>query len=176
MMYTRHEAENKALMQAAWAIAAAARTAPKARGGDRLEVMVIDGEEKNHLSDAMRKLAGDSQQPFFSRDADGVDQSLVVILMGIRNEEAGVPACGFCGFSDCEDKRTNRGVCAVGVTDLGIAAGSAVSLAADLRCDNRILFSGGKAAIELNWFPEEVVVAYAIPLSLSGKSPFFDRG
>jgi uncharacterized ferredoxin-like protein len=41
--------------------------------------------------------------------------------------------------------------------------------------DNRILFSAGKAAINLGYFPETATIVYGIPLSVSSKSPFFDR-
>jgi uncharacterized ferredoxin-like protein len=38
------------------------------------------------------------------------------------------------------------------------------------------MFSIGKAALNIGIFEEEVKIAYGIPLSISGKSPFFDRG
>ena len=59
--------------------------------------------------------------------------------------------------------------------DLGIAIGSAVSVAADLRVDNRVMYSVGKAALNIGILGEDVKIAYGIPLSISGKNPFFDR-
>lgn len=44
-----------------------------------------------------------------------------------------------------------------------------------LHIDNRIMFTAGKAALELGCFPGTVKVAYGIPLSATGKNPFFDR-
>jgi len=41
--------------------------------------------------------------------------------------------------------------------------------------DNRIMFSIGKAAKELKLLGEEAEIIYGIPLSSTGKSPFFDR-
>jgi uncharacterized ferredoxin-like protein len=38
------------------------------------------------------------------------------------------------------------------------------------------MFSVGKAAMELKYLPEDVRVAYGIPLAVSGKSVFYDRG
>jgi len=67
------------------------------------------------------------------------------------------------------------GTCSFNAGDLGIAVGSAASRAADLRLDNRIMYSAGKAAIELGILGEGVSIAYGIPLSVSSKSPFFDR-
>jgi len=45
----------------------------------------------------------------------------------------------------------------------------------DHRIDNRIMFTIGKAASTLGMMPECKVIM-GIPLSVSGKSPFFDRG
>jgi uncharacterized ferredoxin-like protein len=57
---------------------------------------------------------------------------------------------------------------------MGIAVGSAVALAANLRVDNRVMFSVGKMAKDMDLLPGCSMVL-AIPLSISGKSPFFDR-
>jgi uncharacterized ferredoxin-like protein len=45
----------------------------------------------------------------------------------------------------------------------------------DHRIDNRIMYSVGKAALDLGLLGKEAVVAYGIPLSATGKNPFFDR-
>jgi len=58
--------------------------------------------------------------------------------------------------------------------DMGIALGSACAVAADARVDNRIMFSAGKAAMEMGYADGDVLWN-GIPLSVSGKSPFFDR-
>ena len=59
--------------------------------------------------------------------------------------------------------------------DVGIALGSAAATAADCRVDSRILFSAGRAALQLGIMGEKVRLIYGLPLSVSGKSPFFDR-
>ena len=59
--------------------------------------------------------------------------------------------------------------------DLGIAIGSAVSVGADLRADTRVMYSIGKAAIAMDLFEGKAQVVMGIPVSISGKSPFFDR-
>jgi uncharacterized ferredoxin-like protein len=66
--------------------------------------------------------------------------------------------------------------CVFNTGDLGIAIGSAVSIAADHRVDNRVMYSVGQAVLEMGLFPPEVKIAYGIPLSATSKSPFFDRG
>jgi uncharacterized ferredoxin-like protein len=58
--------------------------------------------------------------------------------------------------------------------DLGVALGSAVSVAADARIDNRMMFTIGKAAASMGLLGEyEMIIG--VPLSVSGKTPFFDR-
>jgi uncharacterized ferredoxin-like protein len=38
-----------------------------------------------------------------------------------------------------------------------------------------VMFSAGRAAVNLKALGDEVRIAYGIPLSVSGKNPFFDR-
>jgi len=52
---------------------------------------------------------------------------------------------------------------------------TAVSVAADRRVDTRIMYTAGRAAVELKMLGEKIKIIYAIPLSSSGKNPFFDR-
>ena len=49
-----------------------------------------------------------------------------------------------------------------------------MSIAADDRVDNRIMYSIGKAAAEMN-YADDSVLWHGIPISLSGKNIFFDR-
>ena len=58
--------------------------------------------------------------------------------------------------------------------DVGIAVGSACATAADNRVDTRVMFSAGLAAQKLDYLPGSTLIT-AIPVSISSKSPFFDR-
>lgn len=175
MIYKSKELEKNAALQVAELMAAAARTAPKGKGLDRLEIIVVDGTDKEALASTMREIAAETGTAFFERDAGNVDHSQVVLLIGTKNSVAGVPICGYCGFKDCAENTANNGICAFTTGDLGIALGSAAAVAADHRCDNRIMFSAGKAALKMKYFSDDVIIAYGIPLALRGKSPFFDR-
>lgn len=176
MLKLNHDAETPAILQAAHLICIAARTAPKGRGKDLLTTAIISGEEKQQLVDRMRLIAERDQMSFFARDAGNIDLVDIVVLLGTRKDPMGLPHCGFCGFKDCGAMLAAGGTCSFNTGDLGIAVGSAVSRAADLRIDNRVMYSAGKAALELGFLGSEVAIAYGIPLSVSGKSPFFDRG
>ena len=172
---TGQEAETRALQQVAELMCLAARTAPKAKGVDNITSMVLEGDEKAQLTAEMRAIAKETELEFFERDAGNIDAAQVVVLLGTRVEPVGVPACGFCGFKDCDENKKNHGICAFNTGDLGIAVGSAAAVAARHHADNRIMFTAGKAAMRLGLLGPDVRIAYGIPLSGTGKSPFFDR-
>ncbi|BCR04330.1 ferredoxin [Desulfuromonas versatilis] len=137
---------------------------------------IVTGEEKDQLCRKMREIAERDKMAFFNRDAGNVEGVEVVVLLGTRKEPQGLPHCGYCGFANCGEMAKAGAFCSFNVGDLGIAVGSAASRAADLRLDNRVMFSLGKAALELGLLGDQVAIAYGIPLSATGKSPFFDRG
>ncbi len=154
----------------------AARTAPKGRGKDALEMAIISGDDLMVLAKEMRKIAAETNTAFFARDAENIEKAQLCVLIGTRIEALGLSNCGLCGHNTCASKNKYPDVpCAFNTGDLGIAIGSAVSVAADARIDNRIMFSAGTAARNLNFLPKEIRIVYGIPLSISGKSPFFDR-
>lgn len=178
MIITSEQAEKKAVMQVAELMAAAARTAPKACGIDNLEVQILTGEEKDRLSEEMRRLGKEfgAGLEFMIRDGNILDISEAIILLGAVNNPVMLgEACQFCGFENCTENQKHRASCAFNTIDLGIAVGSAVSIAADHRIDNRVIYTAGKAALSLGLFSSQVKAAVGIPLSVSSKSPFFDR-
>lgn len=176
MLWTDHQIEDEGLLAAARQICMAARTAPKGKGKDLLKTALVAGAEKDAVSQQMRRIGEQRNLPFFMRDADNVDSVQLMILLGTRKSPLGIPNCGFCGFVDCGAMLETGGSCSFNVGDLGIAVGSAVSIAADLRIDNRVMFTAGRAALDLQLLGADIEIAYGIPLSVTGKSPFFDRG
>lgn len=82
--------------------------------------------------------------------------------------------CGHCGYATCAEKPQGN-PCAINCIDVGIAIGSAVSRAADMRVDSRVLFSAGLAAEARGCWAKALGQVYAIPISIGSKSPFFDR-
>ena len=167
--------EKEAILRAAGRICVAARTAPKGKGTDTLVTLVLTGEDKELLAAEMQRIGEETGLAFFVRDAGNVRFAEAIVLLGTRFETRGVPNCGFCGFADCAENKKNNGICAFCTGDLGIAIGSAVSVAADERIDNRVLFSAGRAALNLKLLGMEVKIVYGLPLSASGISPYFDR-
>jgi uncharacterized ferredoxin-like protein len=156
-------------------MAASARTAPKTRGIDNIEIFVIDDEKtKKTLMAKMIEIARESSRPSFERDANSIADSHAIIAIGVKSNPAGLN-CGFCGYPTCDELKKTKGVCGFNSVDLGIAVSSAVSAANQFHTDNRVMYSIGKAAISLKLFAADVNQALGIPLSVTGKNPYFDR-
>lgn len=176
MFIQEKQAEEEAVLQTARAMCQAARTSPKAKGMDFVHTAILTGEEKEKLCSEMDRLAEVFHYQFFHRDADNLRAAQAVVLIGQENMIRGLnTGCQFCGFENCKACLDAGGKCAYTAMDLGIAIGAAVSVAADARVDNRVMFSAGRAAMEMKLLGEKVCQMVGIPLSVSGKSPFFDR-
>ncbi|MBR1775284.1 MAG: ferredoxin [Bacteroidales bacterium] len=165
------------LLSVAKKMAVAARTAPKARGTDNLVIRICRGEEIKQISEQLVKDYEQTNQTeqFLLRDSQNILSAPYIVLIATRNKVLGLN-CGYCGFATCAEKnQTNKNVpCFFNSEDLGLAIGSAVSVAADSRVDSRVMFSAGRAASRLN-MAEDCVQCLAISLSATAKNPFFDR-
>lgn len=153
----------------------AARTAPKARGIDLLDTVIIKEKDIKKLSDKMLKIGEKLNNHTFLRDGANILKASVMVVLGTKRQYLGLKHCSFCGASGCAENEKRGGICAFNSGDLGIAIGSAVSVATDHRIDNRIMYSAGKAALEMGLMAQDVIIAYGIPLSATSKNPFFDR-
>jgi uncharacterized ferredoxin-like protein len=139
--------------------------------------MVLSGAEKDALADRMDEIAErefKDTSNIFPRDAKNLRLAQAVVLIGVKRNYAGLKFCSYCGFENCKKCEEAGGRCAYNMMDLGIASGSAVSIASDDRVDNRIMYSIGKAAAEMD-YSNNSVVWLGIPVSVSGKNIFFDR-
>ncbi|PIU41993.1 MAG: ferredoxin [Candidatus Omnitrophica bacterium CG07_land_8_20_14_0_80_42_15] len=164
-----------ALKDVAEFMCVAARTAPKAKGVDNLEILIIeDGDAKEKLMAKMKEIGVKNERPSCVRDADNIKDAPYVVVLGTKIAPLGLN-CGFCGYKTCQELERSGGVCVYNSLDLGIAMSSAVEVASKFHADNRIMYSIGKAAIEIGSFSKNVKIALGIPLSATGKNPFFDR-
>lgn len=174
-MKTSLELEKAAAQQVAALMAAAARTAPKTRGIDNIETLAIDDEPtRRKLIARMHEIATKEDRPSVARDAGNIENSPAVVVIGVESNTAGLN-CGFCGKPSCEALEEAEGVCAFNSIDLGIATASAAEVAGRFHVDNRVMFSIGRACLDLKLFGPKVKQALGIPLSVTGKNPFFDR-
>ncbi len=176
MMLKEDDFKTNKVIEIAKDMVLAARTAPKAKGLNTIEALILTGDDLVVIAVKMKDIGNKHAQEFFIRDADNILNSEALILIGTSIKPLGLYYCGLCGMDDCDTKKTNSNVpCAFNTTDLGIAVGSAVSIAADHRIDNRIFYTAGMAALELKLFGNDVKIIYGIGLSAKSKNIFFDR-
>ena len=204
MIYNERIQRHEQVVAAARQMLTAARTAPKARGVDIIEAILVEGDDLKILADKMVEIGNERNRPSFIRDAGNVLQAECIVAIGTRYQSLGLN-CGHCGFATCAERE--RGIycppvlggrgqrpegvnnsqfsthnsqlsevpCALNSIDVGIAIGSACATAADLRLDTRVMYSIGVAVEQLGWIGEEVHLTMGIAISASSKNPFFDR-
>lgn len=172
MILNERETRHAQVMTAVKQMMTAARTAPKGKGVDILEIIAVEGKEIETLSAKTRELGEKNGMNFFLRDAENILSAEAVVLIGTRRSTQNLN-CAYCGYSTCGEKPQTV-PCTVNSVDLGIAVGSACATAADFRLDTRVMFSAGYSAQMLNW-PEGCHTVFAVPVSASSKNPFFDR-
>lgn len=167
-------------------MAASARTAPKAGGKDFIEVVVVtEQSELQRISDEMKKYAPlSTNEAFWMRDASNIENSQALLLVGLRESVTAGYDCGACGYATCAEFQKNRKLvnkemgysgphCVMRMMDIGVALSSAAKTASLFNVDNRVQQRVGATARSLGIIKAEV--AMGIPISISGKSIFFDR-
>ena len=181
------KAEMDGVLAVAKAMAVAARTAPKARGVDAIETLIVFSEDLDSLGQAMEEHGENTNMSdIFKRDASNVRESHAVLLVGLkelRPKKIDKPLdCGACGNIDCagflqaerkEGKDFPGPVCMFQSIDLGIALSSACSVASRFHIDNRMMYTIGGPARKLGWMESLIIIG--IPLSCTGKNIYFDR-
>ncbi len=182
MILNEKDFKIEAVRFAAFLMAESARTAPKAKGEDDIEIVLVYGDEIVKIAEKMRELARDYGDKNFERDAKSVEKSQAILLIGVRGSKPIGLDCGACGFKSCkefqnaereEGKDFIGPSCVFKILDLGIALGSAVKLASIMGIDTRIMYRVGTAARKLKLINADVVMG--IPMASLGKNPFFDR-
>ncbi len=172
---------DEGIIQVAATMEIAARTAPKSRGEDFIEIMTIAGRKVKDLADAMIKFGKEKNKSNFDRDAANVAASKAVVIIGLNNSSSLGLNCGACGYPDCDafnkakpvDVEFLGPICSYRLIDLGIAVGSAVKTAQIFNVDNRIMYRIGVAARWMGLVDWDYLLGIA--LSATGKNIYFDR-
>jgi uncharacterized ferredoxin-like protein len=172
MILNERKIRHEHLMNAVKQMMTAARTAPKGKGKDIIEIAAVEGDDIRVLSDKTKELGEQNGLKFFLRDAENIRSAEAVVLIGTHSQEHNLN-CSHCGYATCGEKPETV-PCALNSVDVGIAIGSACATAADLRLDTRVMFSVGLTAQQLNWL-DGCRSVFAIPVAASSKNPFFDR-
>ena len=82
MILNERDARHEHILQVARQMMTAARTAPKGKGIDIIEVALITDEEIKQLSDTMIAMVEEHGMKFFLRDADNILSAECVVLIG----------------------------------------------------------------------------------------------
>ena len=172
MIQNERDIRHEQVLQSVRQMMQAARTAPKGKGLDIIEIAMVTGHDIQRLSEEMIKISEETGMKFLLRDSDNLQSAEAVMIVGTMQKVQGLN-CAHCGYNTC-DAKPELVPCAINSVDIGIAIGSACATAADLRVDTRVMFSAGLAAQRLGMLGECKCVM-AIPVSASSKNPFFDR-
>lgn len=162
-------------------MAIAARTAPKAKGEDFINIKIINDDDVTRLADEMIKYGEENNNPGFKRDGNNVRNSDSVLILSLNDAAYLGLNCGACGYDTCAEleEKLHQGpefsgpFCAWRLVDLGIALGSAAKTASLFNTDNRIMYRIGVGALRLKMIEGEVAIG--IPISATGKNIYFDR-
>jgi uncharacterized ferredoxin-like protein len=173
------EFADEAVRICALIMAESARTAPKSRGIDDLEIFYIGKERIEEIAKKMEEFASEDKD--FLRDANSIRKARGILVIGVNGGKPIGVNCGACGFKSCaefekarREERKFRGPnCAFKLIDLGIALGSAAKVSSILGVDTRIMYRAAIAIKQLGIVKSDVL--FAIPIASEGKNPFFDR-
>lgn len=204
-MNTREESAMKTAIDL---ILISVRTAPKSGGIDDVVSYVVSDKEKKAIVKAMVAVGeqskraeknndiGDAKRISWVSDAQTVEKSQGLVLIGVRGQKVFNFNCTMCGFQSCaafckrvaENQKTNPSIlgpfCVLKLWDIGIAIASAAKTASMLNVDNRIMYRIGVAALKTPLlkkrfikgdFSSHIKPILGLPLSASGKNIYFDR-
>ena len=87
MIYNERNIRKEIVLEAAKQIMMAARTAPKGKGVDIIEIITLSHDSLPTLSENMRSEGKKRGMMFFLRDPDNIEQADAVILIGTRRPE-----------------------------------------------------------------------------------------
>lgn len=186
--------EKEAVQEAAKLIGISIRTAPKSAGIDDIAYKILADSGKKDVVSETRRIVKFLQKDRpcdekraieleWHSDAEAVDKSDCLILIGVRGRVPLGLNCGGCGFKDCREFLKSKPpetlhmpgpFCIFKLLDLGIALSSAAKTASDLNIDNRIMYRAGLAGYRLGLL-KGYNPLIALPLSASGKNIYFDR-
>ena len=175
MRIASNDAEKAAVLQIANMMVSGARTASKGLGVNRIDTLILTEDDMMPIIEEMKKVAHDSEKAYFLRDAESLERSQALILIGTTCGFRGVSPCGLCGNIDCATNRKKEGICTFDTVDLGIAIGAACSIASTNQLDHRVFFSAAKAALNLGDYLPECRLMMAIPVSAYSKNIYYDR-
>lgn len=173
-MINEKESTARILRNAAMAMMGRARTAPKIKGLDLLEILLAEKDDVQRIRKEIIRIGTKADIPFYIRDAIALEETPAILLIGSKDRVRNQDQCSLCGAPTCAQKDKDT-PCAYTALELGLALGSAMSAAQDFGIDTRLMLSAAKAAQSLGIFSPDIHTALALPMSISSKNIYFDR-
>jgi len=177
------ELKRDSIKTAVGLMALSAKTAPKSKGKDDIEIKYFQGSELEKAVKLMNsnKFVQDTTEKrefFMDSDVKVLKEAEGILAIGVKTKKAMMINCGKCGCKNCAEfiKAVTDGKdvnCAFKIMDLGFAACSAARTAAELNIDNRVMYDIGEAIRRL--FMKDCDLVLGIALSVKGHNIFFDR-
>ena len=84
MIQNEREIRHELVLQAARRMMTAARTAPKGKGIDIIEIAMVTDGDILRLSDEMIRIAAETGFKFLLRDAENIKSADAVVIIGIH--------------------------------------------------------------------------------------------
>lgn len=104
MILNERDNRHEEVLRIAQEMMVAARTAPKGKGVDIIEIAMVTESNIRILSDTMKQMYEENGFKFFLRDADNILQAECIILIGTRAQPQGLD-CGHCGYETCASRK-----------------------------------------------------------------------
>ena len=103
MIINERETRKEYMLEAAKQIMLAARTAPKGKGVDIIEIITLSDEDIDAVSEELLRLAEKTGMKFLIRDSENIQSADTMIVIGTRQAPQGLN-CAYCGYATCAEK------------------------------------------------------------------------
>ena len=100
MIINERETRKEYMLEAAKQIMLAARTAPKGKGVDIIEIITLSDEDIDAVSEELLRLAEKTGMKFLIRDSENIQSADAMIVIGTRQAPQGLN-CAYCGYATC---------------------------------------------------------------------------
>ena len=128
MIQNERASRHEHVLDVARQMMTAARTAPKGKGVDIIEIAMVTGDDLKVLSDKMVAMVEEHGMKFFLRDAANILQAECVIIIGTREQAQGLNCGRFARGYPCDV------LCRTCCAAIGVVAGMQIRVCYSGQC------------------------------------------
>lgn len=155
-----------------------ATTTPKSGGESFMEITLLDDAERKILAEEMYQLSDQTEDDEYSIYGRMIEEeTLSVLLIGLKEHPPMGLNCRACGFNDCEEfkKASGDGIfhgpnCTYRLLDMGMSVGSALDTANLHHVKASLMIKAGLAAKNIGLSTANICMA--IPIMLHQDIPY----